>query len=264
MSQDLVLTELQDGVLTITLNRPEKRNALNPELFTAVGEAFEKAAEPEVRAVLLRANGTVFCAGIDLGSLAGLGGGRMNGEDFVTAGRRLQDIFTALERSGKPSVAAVQGAAVGAGMQLALACDLRVVAADAHLGMYEIRYGIVPDLGGIHRVVQLCGPGRAKDLAMTGRDVSAAEAERIGLADRVVAPDDLAAAARGLVGEITANSPLATAAAKRLVDAAAAGQAPDENLLDVLRAQDGLLHSADFAESVSARLSKRQPVFSGQ
>jgi enoyl-CoA hydratase/carnithine racemase len=264
MSEGLVLTQLQDGVLTITLNRPEKRNALSPELFEAIGEAFARAAEPEVNAVLLRANGSVFCAGIDLNSLAALGGGAPDGDDFFATGRRLQDIFTALERTGKPSVAAVQGAAVGAGLQLALSCDLRVVASDARLGMYEVRYGIVPDLGGIHRVVQLCGPARAKDLAMTGRDVSAAEAERIGLVDRVVAPEDLDAAGPKLVAEITANSPLATAAAKRLVDAAAAGQAPDANLSDILSAQDGLLKSADFAESVSARLSKRQPVFSGR
>jgi enoyl-CoA hydratase/carnithine racemase len=264
MSDNLVLTQLRDGVLTVTLNRPDKRNALSPELFTAIGEAFVQADRAEVHVVLLRANGPVFCAGIDLNSLAALGGGDPRGEDFVTAGGKLQDIFMALERSGKPSVAAVQGAAVGAGLQLALACDLRVAAADARLGMYEIRYGIVPDLGGIHRVVQLCGPARAKDLAMTGRDVSAQEAARIGLVDRVVAPEDLESDSARLVAELTANSPIAVAAAKRLVDAAAAGQAPDHNLRDVLRAQDQLLHSADFAESVSARLSKRQPVFSGK
>ncbi len=261
MSPDLVLTEIVDGVLNITLNRPEKRNALSVELFQAIGAAFNRAAEPEVRAVLLRGEGAVFCAGIDLNSLAALGGGDVS--NFKVAGGELQDIYMRLERIGKPSVAAVQGAALGGGLQLAMACDLRVVADDARLGLFEIHYGIVPDLTGIHRMVQLCGLSRAKDLVMTGREVTPDEALVWGLVDRLVAPGEVESTATELVRDIAGKAPLAVRAAKRLADQAAAGQKPEDNLNDVLNAQIECLSSPDFMEAVSARLEKRAAVFSG-
>ena len=257
----LVLTEIDDaGVLTITLNRPEKRNALSLELFEAVGEGCQRAFEPEVRAVLLRGEGSVFCAGIDVGALAAIGGGG-DPDSFRASAAHLQDIFMTLERAGKPSVAAVHGAAVGAGLQLAMACDLRVVAEGTRLGMFEIHYGIIPDLGGIHRAVHLCGLSRAKDLVLTGREVPADEALRIGLADRVVAAEDVQAAARELVDEIVAKAPAAIRAGKRMVDQAARGQAPDDNLADVITAQLECIMSPDFMEAVSARMEKRPAVF---
>lgn len=263
---DLVLTTIDDGLLTISLNRPDKRNALSMELFAALGEAFDRAAASDVRVVLVRGEGKVFCAGIDLSALAeigGAGGGDVIARFHEIVGR-LQDIFMKLERIGKPSVAAVHGAAVGAGVQLAMACDLRVIAEDARLGMYEVRYGIVPDLTGIHRAVQLCGPSRAKDLAMTGRDVDAAEALRIGLADRVVPAAELQEAALALARQIGANAPLATWAIKRMVDKAASGQAPEDNMRDIADAQLVAITSPDFAEAMTARLQGRAPAFTGQ
>jgi enoyl-CoA hydratase/carnithine racemase len=262
MSDELVLTDLQDGILTITLNRPEKRNALSIELFQAVGQAFLGAAEPEVRVVLLRGAGEVFSAGIDLGSLAGLAGG--DAANFRVGGGELQDIFMRLERIGKPSVAAIQGAAFGAGLQLALACDLRVAAEDARLGLFEIHFGIIPDLGGIHRLVHLCGLSRAKDLVLTGREVRPKKAMRIGLVDRVVPAEELDQAALELAREIASKAPLAAQSGKRLADQAAAGQSPEDNLKDVLEAQIVNLASPDFAEAVAARMEKRTPVFSGR
>jgi enoyl-CoA hydratase/carnithine racemase len=261
MSSDLVLTTIDAGVLTISLNRAEKRNALSLELFEAVGEAFERAAEPGVRVVLLRGNGPVFCAGIDLASLAGLAGGT-DGDGFLKGVQHLQDIYLRLERIGKPSIAAMQGAAFGAGLQLGLACDLRVAAEDLRLGMLEITYGIIPDLGGIHRLVQLCGPSRAKDLAMTGREIKPKKAMRIGLVDRVVPAGELDELSLGLAREIAARAPLAVRAIKRLVDAAAAGQPPADNLRDVGLAQVECIRHPDFSEAVSARMQQREPVFS--
>jgi enoyl-CoA hydratase/carnithine racemase len=260
MSSDLVLTSVDDGVLEITLNRPDKRNALSLELFEAIGEAFELAAEPGVRVVLLRGNGPVFCAGIDLASLGRLAADPSEGA-FLKGVQHLQDIHMRLERIGKPSIAAMQGVAVGAGMQLGLACDLRVAAEDLRLGMFEIHYGIIPDLGGIHRVVQLCGPSRAKDLAMTGREIKPKKAMRIGLVDRVVPPEELDELSRALAREIAAKAPLPVRAIKRLVDAAAAGQPPADNLRDVGLAQVDCIAHPDFAEAVSARMQKREPVF---
>ena len=258
---ELVLTSLDDGLLTITLNRAEKRNALSTEMFDAVGEAFSRAADPEVRTVLLRGEGRVFCAGIDLGSLAQVGSAGGGGDEFIT---RLQDVYMRLEKIGKPSVAAVHGVAFGAGLQLAMACDLRVVAADARLGLLEITYGIIPDLTGIHRAVQLCGLSRAKDLAMTGREVSAEEALAWGLADRVVAAEEVAPVALALARRINGNAPLPASWAKRLADQAAAGQAPADNLRDVAAAQLECIASPDFAEAMTARMEGRAPRFTGQ
>jgi enoyl-CoA hydratase/carnithine racemase len=263
MSSELVLTGIDEGILEITLNRPEKRNALSLELFDAIGDAFQLAAQPAVRAVLVRGNGPVFCAGIDLGSLASIAGDRTDGA-FLSSLRHLQDIFMRLERIGKPSVAAMQGVAVGAGLQLGLACDLRVAADDLRMGIYEIHYGIVPDLGGIHRVVQLCGPARAKDLAMTGRDVSADEGLRIGLVDRMVPVAELDQSARALVREIASKAPLAVRAIKRLSDSAAGGQSPEDSLRDVGEAQVECIAHPDMMEAVSARMQKRAPVFSAE
>ncbi|MFN2462943.1 MAG: enoyl-CoA hydratase/isomerase family protein [Candidatus Dormibacteria bacterium] len=257
---EIVHTTLEDGLLTITLNRPEKRNALSLELFAAVGEAFDRANEPAVRTVLLRGEGKVFCAGIDLGSLAELGGGDVH-RNFISGVERLQEVYLKLERAGKPSVAAVHGVALGAGLQLAMACDLRVFADDARVGLLEINYGIIPDLTGLHRAVQLCGQGRAKDLAMTGREVGAEEALRWGLADRVVAASEVQAAALALALEINGRAPLAASWAKRLVDQAAAGQSPAANLADVARAQLQCISSPDFGEALAARLEGRPPRF---
>ncbi|HEV1998188.1 MAG TPA: enoyl-CoA hydratase/isomerase family protein [Candidatus Dormibacteraeota bacterium] len=262
-TDDLVLTAVEDGLLTITLNRPEKRNALSLGLFDAVGEAFDRAAEPDVRVVLLRGEGRVFCAGIDLSSLAVLGGADVR-VDFLSGVAHLQEIHMKLERIGKPSVCAVHGVAFGAGLQLATACDLRVAADDARLGLLEIRHGIIPDLTGIHRVVQLCGPSRAKDIAMTGRELGADEALRIGLVDRVVAAAEVQATALELARAIAANAPLATSWIKRLADQAAAGQHPDENLRDVAAAQLECITSPDFSEAFTARMEGRPPAFTGQ
>ena len=253
---ELVTTTINDGVLEVTLNRPEKRNALSSEMFAALGIALARADEPKVARVLVRGEGPVFCAGIDLDALAMLAGGDGAG-GFQAGGSELQRIFMLLEHAGKPSVCAVQGAALGAGLQLAMGCDLRVAAAGTRLGFFEIRYGIVPDLGGIHRAVQLTGPARAKDMILTGREVDAAEALSFGLVDRVVAPHALEAEARRLLDEIGSRSGTATRAAKRLIDAAAAGQAPADNLRDVLAAQLGLLQGLGFAQQAD-KLTQRE------
>ena len=262
MTDKLVLADIRDGLLTITLDRPQKRNALSLEMFEQLGAAMHRAEHPSVRGVLVRGNGPVFCAGIDVNALAGqVGGSREDGEAFIAG---LQDVFMILERSGKPSVAAVQGAALGAGLQLALACDLRVVAEDATLGLLEIHYGIVPDLAGIHRMVGLCGPAHTLDLVLTGREVRPKKAQRMGFVDRVVEAGELDSAAVALVGDIMARSPLAMMAATRLVHSAAAGDSAEENLRKVREAQLDLLASADFMEAVTARMARRAPNFTGK
>src|SRR5438132_800649 len=151
--------ESVDGLATITLARPDKRNAMNLEMFSELGDAAEAAAgDPEVRAVLVRGEGPSFCAGLDLSALGGLA--EIRGARFRSFVRMAQRPFAALARMPKPSLAEVHGHALGAGFQLALACDLRVASTDVRFGMLEARYGIIPDLGGSHHLARLGGPAR--------------------------------------------------------------------------------------------------------
>src|SRR5438094_5532806 len=163
---------IDDGLATITLARPDKRNAVNQAMFEELGRATALAGDdPAVRAVVITGEGPSFCAGIDL-SLIGELAGLASGGDFSTFVDLAQRPFRRLALMSKPSIAAVQGHALGAGFQLALACDLRVAGRDAQFGMLEARYGIIPDLGGMHHLAQLLGPARAKEMVWTARTVA--------------------------------------------------------------------------------------------
>jgi enoyl-CoA hydratase/carnithine racemase len=259
---ETLLYEVDDTVAIITLNRPEKRNAVNDAMFTELGDAAERAsADPEVRAVLIRGKGPSFCAGIDLSALGGLAG--LTGPQFRTFVRGAQRGFRALALMEKPTVAAVQGYALGAGFQLALACDLRVGAPDVRFGMLEGRYGIIPDLGGIHHLVRLAGPSRAKDLVWTTRIIDAEEAQAFGLLDRLVPVGELHERATELLRELLAFSPVSRSYAKSLIDRA------EETPLEVELEREGqfqsaCLASADHREAVAAFFEKRPPKFTGK
>src|SRR5687768_16653026 len=169
---------VHDGVATIELARPDKRNAINAQMFNELGDAAERAAgDTGIRAVLVRAQGPVFCSGIDVTLLGQLSGTR--GARFRSFVRTAQRPFALLAQMDKPTVAAIQGHALGAGFQLALACDLRIAAEDARFAMLEVRFGLVPDLGGTHRLARLVGPAMTKEIVWTGRTIEAEEAERL-------------------------------------------------------------------------------------
>jgi enoyl-CoA hydratase/carnithine racemase len=251
---------LDDGLATITLARPDKRNAVNQAMFEELGRATAMAEDdPAVRAVLVEGDGPSFCAGIDLsliGDLAGLA----NGGEFSTFVHLAQHPYRRLALMPKPSVVAVQGHALGAGFQLVLACDLRVVARDVQFGMLEARYGIIPDLGGMHHLVRLVGPARAKDLVWTARSVGAEEAEGMGLANHVVDVEGLHDRAEELARLVMANSPTAVGLAKGLIGRAF--QTPLEREFDLeAEAQQIALSSQDHRESVAAFLEGRPPTF---
>jgi enoyl-CoA hydratase/carnithine racemase len=171
--------------------------------------------------------------------------------------------YVVLSRLEKPTLAAVQGHALGAGFQLALACDLRVLAMDAQLALLETRYGIIPDLGGMHPLARIVGPGRAKELVWTARSVDAEEAQRIGLANRVTATDKLLGHAEVLLREVLAHSPVAVAQSKVLID-----HAPETPLAIELdreaQAQTICVQSEDHREAVAAFFEKRPPRFKGR
>ena len=257
----LVQTEDRGAVRHVVLNRPEKRNAFNDELVLALGEALrDAAAEPAVHCVVIRGEGPMFSSGMDLGSLNALAAD----PDTLRPFRRdIIGIWNLAEEMTKPVICAIHGACIGGAMELALACDLRVMAADAIIGMPETRIGLIPDVGGSSRLPAIVGLGRAKELVMTGKLVDAAEAERIGLVNRVAPADELDAAVDALAGELLACAPLAVGLSKRVMDASARPALATTLELEVTM-QDLCARSEDFAEGARAFAEKRQPEFSGR
>jgi enoyl-CoA hydratase/carnithine racemase len=254
--------ETHDGVARITLARPEKRNAMNAAMFQELGEATQHVGDDDaIRLVIVAGEGPSFCAGIDLGALAGLAGAaRERFREFVGMAQRPYRLLASMR---KPVIAAVQGHAIGAGFQLALACDLRVAAPDASFAMLEGRYGLVPDLGGSHHLARLIGVGRAKELVWTARTVAAEEAVAIGLVNRLATAGDLHAATDALAEEILTLAPLPQFLSKDLI--ARAAETPLEAEFDrEAEAQLACLASADHREAVAAFLERRPPTFTGR
>jgi enoyl-CoA hydratase/carnithine racemase len=215
----LVTTEDRGPVRHIVLNRAEKRNAMSQELLLELGDALKEAAEDSsVDCVVLRGEGPVFSAGVDLAELASFAG-----DPAVL--RPFRNVFLACpnlcEAMVKPVLCAIQGACFGGALEVALGCDLRIAAAGAQFGLPEVKFGIIPDVGGSSRLPAVVGLGRAKELIMTAKTIDAAEAERIGLVNRVVAAEELEQATQALVEELLANSPVAVGRAKRVMDASA-------------------------------------------
>jgi enoyl-CoA hydratase/carnithine racemase len=257
---DLVIAEDRGPVRHVVLNRPEKRNAFDGELVLATGAALREAADdPAVRVVVLRGAGKVFSAGMDVTALAGAATEpqrlRSFRRDCVTA-------FNLAEEMTKPVIAQIHGACLGGALELALACDLRVLGDDAVVGLPETRLGLVPDVGGSSRLPQVVGLGRAKELIMTGRVIGAQEAERIGLANRVAAAGELEAATQSLVDELLACAPIAVGLAKRLMDASARPALSTTLELEVA-AQELCMRSEDVREAMQAAAERRAPVFRG-
>jgi enoyl-CoA hydratase/carnithine racemase len=257
----LVLTEDHGSVRHVILNRPEKRNAFNAELVVATGEALRAAADdPEVRCVVLRGSGPMFSSGMDLAALAALA----EAPEHLRAFRReCLNAWNVAEEMTKPTICQIHGACIGGAMELALACDLRVIEAHAVIGMPETRIGLIPDVGGSSRLPAVVGLGRAKELIMTGKLISGDEAERIGLANRVAPGDELDAATQTLVDELLACAPVAVGLAKRVMDASARPALAATLELEVTM-QERCAATADFAEGAAAFREKRQPEFSGR
>jgi enoyl-CoA hydratase/carnithine racemase len=215
----IVTTEDRGAARHLILNRPEKRNAMSQELLRALAQTLrDAAAEDSVHCIVLRGEGPVFSAGVDLVELA---------EASQQAGtlRPFREVFlecpNLCEEIPKPVICQIHRTCVGGALEVALGCDLRIASEDAQLGLPEVRFGIIPDVGGSSRLPAVVGLGRAKELIMTGRTIDAAEAERIGLVNRVVATEELEQETQALVDELLANSHWAVGRAKRVMDASA-------------------------------------------
>lgn len=230
---------------------------MNWDVFDGLAVAADELADrPDLRVVVVSGEGRSFSSGIDIGSFGAQMG---TPRDFIA---RAQAGFRKITQLPMPTIASVRGHALGAGLQLALACDLRVVATDARLGVLERRFGLVPDLSGTQILPRLVGPSVAKRMIWLAETVDGGEAARIGLADREVAPEDLDAVVDALAADLASAPPLAVRATKRLVDLA--GRVDIERGMDAeAEAQEQMLTSNDFAEAVAAYLEKRAPTFTG-
>ncbi len=264
MSSSHIVTEVRSGIFEIRLNRPDKRNAITFEMWQDIERAADLAERAEgVRALLLRGEGVCFSAGIDLASL--MQTAQEFGPNWKTRMRsitaRYQAVTNRLERLEIPVIALVHGHCLGLGLELALACDIRLAAEDAKLGLPETLRGLVPDVGGTTRLTRLVGPAVAKELIFTGRAVNAEEALRLGLVNRVVPQADLLPAGEALSAEIAKAAPLAVGVAKRVID----GLFDSERALQLEGwAQSQLIGTQDVLEGISAFFEKRPPRFKGE
>lgn len=242
----------------ITVNRPEVRNALNREAWLALGNAFRTLNDdPEVLAIIVTGAGDkAFVAGADLNAL--------KERDMVeTLGAENQKILLKIENLDKPTIAAINGFALGGGLELALACDIRICSSTARLGQTEINVGILPGAGGTQRLTRLVGLGKAKELIFTGKLIDAGEAEKIGLVNMVVPPEKLMDTVLEVAGQITAKSPLVLRLAKLVINKGCDVEMDTALALERL-GQTVLFGSHDRMEGITAFLEKRTPGFKGR
>jgi methylglutaconyl-CoA hydratase len=253
-----ILVAENEGVRTITLNRPERRNALTPEMQLELIAAMEEAAGSSARVVVLRGAGEAFCSGLDLSALQCMND--KSAADHRADAERIAKLFRTLYELPKPTIAAVHGAAIAGGTGLATLCDFTLAVPTARFGYTEARIGFVPAIVSAFLALQI-GDKRARDLLLTGRFFDAAEAYRLGLVNEIGEPDALEERVLALAQILAANSPESQAAIKRLLAAqnkawldAAIGLAMEANACS--------RETADFREGVAAFLEKRKPVWS--
>jgi enoyl-CoA hydratase len=259
MSDSVVLYEVRGRVAVVTVNRPEKRNALNQEVRAGLLAAFERArTDAGVRVVLLTGAGDkAFIAGADISEF--------EGRTPVDQWRSMSTgpVFDAPERCPKPVIAALNGFCLGGGMEIALACDIRIASSAAKFGQPEVNLGIIPGGGGTQRLPRVAGVGAALRLILTGDMIDAAEALRLGIVSEVTEPADLMTRAMAIAETIASKSPVAVAAAKEATRAALS--LPLEDGLRAERALFALCFSSeDKIEGVRAFLEKRPADFKGR
>jgi enoyl-CoA hydratase len=258
MAYQMIKTEREDMTFIITLNRPEKLNALSPELTGEVVEALNGVRTDEtIRAIIITGGPKVFAAGADLSQM-------QTASPIDMYNRNLGgDMWTTVAEMPQPTIAAVAGYALGGGCELAMACDLRLAADTAKFGQPEINVGIYPGAGGTQRLARLIGLGRAKELVYLGGQIDAQEAYRLGLVNKVVPGDDLLDEAKAWAKKLASKPPFTLRLVKQVMD-----QGYDLDLDSALKLERlgfiGLFGTQDQREGVTAFLEKRKPKYSGQ
>ena len=217
---ETITIETQDGLAFIYLDRPEKLNAMNETMFSELGSAADFVRdEVSVKVAVITGRGRAFCAGIDLGAVTQFQG--REAAEFRNMVRKVQRNFRAFELIEKPVIAMVNGHCLGAGTELALACDMILASTEATFGLLEVNLGLVTDLGATQRLPRAVGIHRAKELIMTGKKIDALEAERIGLINALYAPEELEGATRALADHFMSISPVAVGLCKMAIDRSA-------------------------------------------
>jgi enoyl-CoA hydratase len=261
MSYSHILLEVDDaGIALVTVNRPDKLNALSGAVVVELKSAFESiAGDPRIRAAIVTGAGEkAFVAGADINELAALSA--FEAREYA---RRGQQTFRALETAGKPSVAAVNGFALGGGLELAMACTVRFASENARLGQPEVKLGIIPGYGGTQRLPRLVGRGRAMELLLSGEPVTAAEAHRIGLVNAVVPQAELLNHSRAWLRKVLANGALALGLVVEAVDVGL-NCGIEEGLRFEAAAFGAIAATEDRREGTRAFLEKRRPAFAGK
>ncbi len=259
MNYQTLLFEVRDGIAVLTINRPDKLNALNDQVMLELGDAAERiATEPDIKgAILTGAGPKSFVAGADIADLS------RQGLDGKARAQRGQAVLRRLETCGKPVIAAINGFALGGGCELAMACHIRIASENAKFGQPEVKLGIAPGYGGTQRLPRLVGKGVAMQLILTGEMIDAREAYRIGLVNKVVPAADLLAESEKLMRGILAMGPLAVRLAMEAVDQGLE-MTLDEGLLLEANHFGLLAATEDMKEGTAAFLEKRAAKFQGR
>lgn len=260
MNERILLTDEQDGILILTLNRPAVMNAFNFALLRALGEQIETVRfRPEVRVLIITGAGQkAFCSGADLKERVSLSDIQVR--EYITT---IRNLFTSIEQLNKPVIAAVNGVALGGGTELALASDLRIASLSATMGLTETRLAIIPGGGGTQRLPRLIGRGKAKELIFTGRRVDAQEALQIGLVNKICEPADLLAECIKMATMICETGPIAIEQAKYAINYGLetdihTGLAIESNAYWIT------IPTEDRLEGLAAFREKRKPVYKGK
>ena len=254
-----LLTELTDGILLITINREDKLNALNKTVISELSQVIDEVyTNPEIKGVIITGKGNkAFVAGADISEFKGL-----DEAAGKTLAKKGHDVFSKIERSPKPIIAAVNGFALGGGCELAMACHLRVASENAKFGQPEVKLGLIPGYGGTQRLVQLIGKGKALELLMTADTIDAPTAEKLGLVNDVVQTVELLDITRAMMAKITAQAPFAIA---KVIESVYAHFKDGMDGFDTeIELFGKCVSTADFVEGTTAFLEKRKAKFVGK
>jgi 2-(1,2-epoxy-1,2-dihydrophenyl)acetyl-CoA isomerase len=275
MGYETIMIEKEGSIVILTLNRPDHGNSFNQKMMREADYALRQIGDDHaIRAVIITGAGEYFCTGIDLSMFTGeqtYGNKKSSEKYFLPAendevygsGTTVASVIR-IKSMPKPVIAAVNGAAVGLGFSLALACDMMIASDKAKFSMVFVKRGIAPDAGGSFNLPRVVGLPRAFELALTGETIDAIEAERIGMVNRVIPHSNLLKSAKDLANKIAENPPLAVGKTKEMLYQSMAEQNMVEQMKREVELQNKLLKTADFREAATAFMEKRKPVFKGE
>lgn len=259
MTKTLLNEMDENGILVVTINRPEKLNALNKEVIEELSQVLNEIySNPDIKGAILTGSGPkAFVAGADISEFTGL---RSEGGEAL-ARKGQMEVFDRIENCAKPILAAINGFALGGGCELAMACHFRIASSNAKFGQPEVNLGLIPGYGGTQRLTQLIGKGRAMELMMTGNLIDANDASRFGLVNHITEPQDLLPKTKQILNTIISKAPLAVQKIIEMVNIAAIGYS--DGFEKEVNAFGELFGTNDMKEGVNAFLEKRKPTFTG-